>query len=152
MALSVIDGGGLDLEEPLWDLLIPEPEIDGDGLPVIFRDVASRHWKRAVRRASQRQVLDDDNAHQLQRYALACARYDHAIAQVNRIGGVVKAPKTKVPMLSMWHTVAKQLADECTVYEAELGISPRRRSSATKAQRQTKKASAADAYLKPVRK
>jgi hypothetical protein len=58
--------------------------------------------------------------------------------------------KIKVPQMHPSWGVMKQAAEACRKMEAELGISPRRRSNVGKIQKKTRRSTAADEFLKPV--
>jgi P27 family predicted phage terminase small subunit len=150
MALSVVEGAGLDVEEPGWDLLIPNAGKSkaGDNRP--WRDLAASEWRRVTAAMRAAGTLAPENRHQIQRLVLAYVRYDRAAAQLFRSGGPVTKSKTGVPMLNQWQVEMRQADGDATTAEMELGIPPRRRAAAGKANRQQKKSSAADAYLKKV--
>ncbi|MDQ1081434.1 P27 family phage terminase small subunit [Pseudoroseomonas cervicalis] len=145
MALGVIAGPGMDIEEPLWELLIPDRP---DGLSAPLREVAHREWVRVTAELRETQTLAAVNRHAVQRLVLAYVRYDAAAAMVMRDGAVVESPRTKVPQLNLWQVEMRQADSDATGAEMELCLSPRRRSAAGKVQRKVKRATAADTYLR----
>ncbi len=162
-ALTAFPGGGEDIEEPNWSLLIPDvakpkkaqlalmadpAESTIDNKPL--RESAHRHWLRIVAALRTAGTLAAENAHQIQRLVLAYVQYDYASSQMFLHGAVTKA-KNGTAMLNQWQVVQRQADSDATTAEMELGITPRRRGQTAPAKKQPKKASAADAYLKPLR-
>ncbi|MBC9176775.1 P27 family phage terminase small subunit [Pseudoroseomonas ludipueritiae] len=145
MALDVIAGPGMDVEEPDWELLIAERP---DGLHANLRKMARREWSRVCGELRDMQTLAAVNRHAVQRLVLAYIRYDLAAAKVLLEGEVVGSPNTGVPQLSMWQVAMRQADSDATTAEMELCLNPRRRGAATKVQRKTKRVTAADSYLK----
>lgn len=145
MTYGVISGGGADIAEPDWERLIPDP--DNPELAINdWREIAHQEWLRVTSALREAGTLAPENRHQLQRLVLAYIRYDIAAAQVMRMGAVKLSTK-KVPMLNMWQVEMRAADGDATTAEMELGITPRRRGSVTKASRQQKRVSKADAYL-----
>ena len=135
----------------------------GDGLPpepdwsTIYDDdldVSLSHeiWGQVIREMRGRDTLAVANSHQIKRYVMACVMHDSAARMVVEQGPVIKAKRTHLAQYNPWWSVMKDADARAIAHEAELGISPRRRAAATKAQRSSKKTTAADAYLKPVAK
>ncbi|EHM01145.1 phage terminase, small subunit, P27 family [Acetobacteraceae bacterium AT-5844] len=145
MALDVIAGPGADVDEPDWELLIPERE---DGLEEKLRMMAHREWVRISSELRDSQTLSPVNRHAMQRLVLAYLRYDMAAAMVMKFGAVVAAKRTKVPQLNLWQTEMRAADADATGAEMELCLNPRRRGAATKVQRKAKRVTAADSYLK----
>jgi P27 family predicted phage terminase small subunit len=145
MALDVIAGPGMDVEEPDWELLIADR---ADGLHGKLRKMARREWSRVCGELRDMQTLAAVNRHAIQRLVIAYIRYDLAVAQVMQEGAVVKSPNTGVPQLSLWQVEMRQADSDATSAEMELCLNPRRRGSATKVQRKAKRVTAADGYLK----
>ncbi len=162
-SLTAFPGGGADIEEPNWAILIPDftPKL-ADQLALVgikpdevivnapLREQAHRHWLRIVAALRDAGTLAAENAHQIQRLTLAYVRYDHASSQMMIQGAVTRA-KNGTPMLNMWQVELRQADSDATTAEMELGITPRRRGQTAPAKKQAKKSTAADAYLKPVR-
>ena len=147
MTFTVIDGSGLDVEEPNWDVLIPNAGRSKAGDNGAWREVARTEWRRVTAAMRAAGTLGPENRHQLQRLVLAYVRYDRAAAEMFKGGAVTKSPRTKVPMLNLWQCELRQADDDATKAEMELGIPPRRRASATAAKRTTKKRTAAHDFL-----
>ncbi|MBB3264046.1 phage terminase small subunit [Azospirillum sp. OGB3] len=147
MTLTVIDGAGLDIEEPDWDALIPNAGRSKAGDNSRWRAVAGQEWRRVTAAMRAAGTLGPENRHQLQRLVLSYVRYDIAAAKMFQGGAVVKSPRTKVPMHSLWQAEMRQADEAATKAEVELGIPPRRRGGATAAKRNTKKRTAAHDFL-----
>lgn len=162
-ALTAFPGGGQDIEEPNWTLLIPDvakpkkaqlalmpdpTEAPIDNRPL--RESAHRHWLRIVSALRVAGTLAAENAHQIQRLVLAYVRYDYAASQMFLHGAVTRA-KNGTPMLNMWQVEQRQADSDATTAEMELGLTPRRRGQTAPAKKQAKKPTAADAYRKPAR-
>ncbi|WP_338928374.1 P27 family phage terminase small subunit [Roseomonas mucosa] len=145
MAFDVIAGPGADIEEPDWELLIPERE---DGNHDLLRQMAHREWVRVTNELRDMQTLSPVNRHSVQRLVLAYIRYDLAASMVMKFGAVVAAKRTKVPQLNIWQVEMRAADADAVGHEMELCLNPRRRASAGKVQRRTKRATAADGYLK----
>ncbi len=150
MSLNVIAGAGGDIAEPDWERLIPDPENPELALND-WRDVAHQEWLRVTAALREAGTLAPENRHQLQRLVLAYIRYDIATTQVMRMGAIKLSTK-KVPMLNMWQVEMRAADSDATTAEMELGITPRRRGSVTKVNRQQKRVSKADAYLGTAKK
>lgn len=153
--LIVFEGGGEGpaIPEPDWQALIPYPAAeDAEFSATHARQLAAEHWARVTDAMRAAGTLGAENVHQVQRLVLAYVRYDQAASEVARSGAVTKAPKTKVPMLSVWVSVLKGASEEASTIEAELGLTPRRRGAVTKVQTRKKKARAADGYMGAGRK
>ncbi|MFC0411073.1 P27 family phage terminase small subunit [Roseomonas elaeocarpi] len=141
---DVIVGPGADVDEPDWELLIPERE---DGLEEKLRGMAHREWVRVTAELRDVQTLAAVNRHGVQRLVLAYLRYDVAAANVMKFGAVVAAKRTKVPQLNIWQVEMRAADADATSAEMELCLTPRRRAAAGKVQRKAKRATAADSYL-----
>lgn len=145
MTFELIAGPGSDVEEPDWQALIP---ARADGEHDRLRETAHREWTRIVAELRDAQTLAPVNGRQVLRLVLAYLRYDLAVAVVMREGAVTKAPRTKVPMLSVWQTEMRAAADDANSMEMELCLNPRRRAAAGKVQRKAKRVTAADEFRK----
>jgi phage terminase small subunit len=114
----------------------PEPDwrsiyTDDDDLAI-----ASAAWKDVVTEMSAAGTLTVGNG-----------QYERASRQVAETGAVTKAKRTKVPQYSPYWIVMRQSDDSIRVAEAELGITPLRRSKAGKVNRVQKAPRAADKFL-----
>lgn len=135
-ALPAIPAG--DLAEPDWSAFMPLLEDC---------EIASEAWRTAVTEMRAVGTLSPANGNQLLRYAVACTLYRKAVAQVFFDGPVIDRSGGQLPAWNLWASAMRDNASLCETLEAELGISPRRRSSVTPAKRTAKKTTAADRYL-----
>ncbi len=140
------------IDEPDWELLIPNKGRAKSGDNSRWRALAAREWRDVVGALRVAGTLARENRHQLQRLILAYVRYDRAVAEMFKLGGPVTKSKTGVPMLSQWQVEMRQADSDATVAEAELGIPPRRRGAVTKASRPQKAATKASLYLVDAKK
>lgn len=157
MNLTTFPGSGADIEEPDWSALIPdqyrlivEENRAETANNETWRQQAHREWLRIVGELRDNGTLSPSNRHQMQRLTIAYVRYDRAIAKTFELGPVLPSPKTGTPMVNLWQVEMRQADSDATTAEMELGITPRRRGTVTKAKRAEKVARAADKYIKPV--
>lgn len=144
--MNVVDGTGEIVAEPHWRMLLT------DDLEI---SAASDYWRTLTTEMRERSLLSPVNRHALQRLVLAYISYDRSSREVAEHGAVTK-PKRGNPKaiarISPHFTAMREAASDAATLEAELGLSPRRRSTATKVERKARTARAADSYLKPVAK
>lgn len=139
---TIVGGAGLP-QEPDWALIYTD-ELD--------LAVAREHWREIVNELRESATLTVANGHAIRRLVFCRIECDRSLRNVAEEGKIIRAKRTKRPMINPEWTTLKQTLEALTVLEAELGISPRRRGSAAKVNRAKRKATAADAYLKPVAK
>jgi P27 family predicted phage terminase small subunit len=150
--LHVLDGVAHEVDEPIWETLIPNAGKAQRGNNQVWRDIAGREWRRLVSALRSAGTLAPENRHQMQRLVLAYVRYDRASAEVFKAGGPITKSKTGVPMLNQWQVEMRQADSDATTAEMELGIPPRRRGAVAKAKLKQPTRSKADEYLgKPAR-
>ena len=141
--MNVIEGTGEIVPEPDWgSLLNDELEIEA----------AREHWRRISTEMRERSILSPSNAHAMQRLVLAYLIYDRCSRDVVENGPVTKPKRGNtraIARVSPYLTAMGQMLTDATAMEAELGLSPRRRASATKAEKTKKVQRASDAYLRP---
>lgn len=140
--MNVIEGGGAP--EPDWTSLFDD---------VLDISAAGEHWRRITSELKTRELLAEVNAHAVQRLVLSYVIYDRAAREVASAGAVAKPkrgnPKS-IARVSPHFTVMREAANDAAVMEAELGLAPRRRAAATKADNGKKKPRAADRFLRSV--
>jgi P27 family predicted phage terminase small subunit len=144
--MNVVDGTGEIIPEPDW------PSLFSDELDIA---AAREYWRSVTGEMRDRQLLAPANAHMLRRLVCSYVVYDRALRQVAEQGAVTKPRRGNakaIARVSPYFTAMREAGSDATALEAELGLSPRRRSSATKAERKARVARAADAYLKAVPK
>lgn len=140
--MDVIEGGG-----------VPEPDWSSIFDDVLDVTAAAAHWRRVVNELKTRDLLAEVNGHSILRLVLAYVIYDRAAREVAS-GGAVSKPRRgnskAIARVSPHFTVMREAGNDAAQIEAELGLAPRRRASATKAENGKKTPRAADRFLRPV--
>lgn len=139
MTFEAIDGGNGAPEQPAWQLTFSDTSECA---------AAAAYWSTITTTMRMAETLSAANGHAIRRLVVAAIVYDRAAAAVARDGAIrrVKGVDRKNPQ---W-MVLKQSAEVCAGLEAELGLTPARRSRAGKVSRKPRRLGA-DAYLRPVR-
>lgn len=139
--MDVIEGTGEIVPEPDWSSLF------NDELEVA---AAGEHWRRVTTELRDRSLMSPGNAHALQRLVVSYVVYDRSLRIVAEQGAVMK-PKRGNPKAiartSPHFGVMREMASDAATLEAEFGLSPRRRSAATKAERKQRVSRASDRFL-----
>lgn len=142
--MNVIDGTGEIVLEPDWCRFL-KLEVE--------KAAAKEHWRAVTAEMRARNILSPGNAHAITRLVLTYLVHDRAAVDAGRVGAVLK-PKRGNPKaiarVSPHYTVMKEAAAAAAGMEAELGLSPRRRTSAGKVERKAVRQTGADRFLKPV--
>lgn len=142
--MNAVENTGGIVSEPEWALLLTD-EIE--------REAAADHWRRITGEMRERDTLAAPNAHAIQRLVLSYVLYDRCSRDVTENGAVTK-PKRGNPKaiarLSPYFTAMREAGSDAERLEADLGLSPRRRSSVTKVAKREKRQTASANYLKPV--
>lgn len=144
--MNLVENTGEIVPEPHWRLLL------SDDLEV---SAASDYWRTLTSEMRERSLLAPANRHALQRLVIAYINYDRSSREVAENGAVTKPKRGNtraIARLSPHFTAMREAGSDAAGLEAELGISPRRRSTAGKVDRKARTVRAADAYLKPVAK
>lgn len=139
--MDVIEGTGDIVPQPDWESLFSD---------VLEVEAAREHWRIVTTELKDRQLMAAGNAHALQRLVVSYVLYDRSFREVAENGAVTKPKRTNarsIARTSPHFMVMREMASDAAVLEAEFGLSPRRRSVATKAERKTKVHRASDAYL-----
>jgi P27 family predicted phage terminase small subunit len=142
--MNLVENTGEIVPEPHWRLLLT------DELEV---SAASDYWRTVTGELRERSLLSAANAHAVQRLVIAYINYDRSSREVAENGAVTKPKRGNsraIARISPHFTAMREAGSDAASLEAELGISPRRRSTATKVERKARVARAADTYLKPV--
>lgn len=144
--MNVVPGTGDIVPEPHWRMLLT------DDLEIA---AAAEHWRRISSEMKDRDILSPSNGHAVQRLVLSYVIYDRCSREVAENGAVLK-PKRGNPKaiarLSPHFQAMREAASDAAALEAELGLSPRRRSAAAKVVKKARAARASDAYLRSVAK
>lgn len=139
--MHAIEGCGGIVEEPQWPLLLSD-ELE--------RTAAAEHWRRLTTEMKDRDILAAANAHMIQRLVLAYIVFDRCSREVAETGAVLKPkrgnPKS-IARLSPYFTAMREAGSDAAALEAELGISPRRRTGAGKVMKKAQRTTGADAFL-----
>lgn len=144
--MIAVNGTGEICAEPHWRLLL------SDDLEI---EAAADHWRRVTTEMRDRNILAPSNGHAVQRLVLSYVIFDRSSREVAENGAVTKPKrgnKTAIARLSPHYAVMREAASDAAGLEAELGLSPRRRSQAAKVDRASRSARPSDAYLRPVAK
>ena len=139
----VTDTGSI-VDEPDWSLLLSDD---------LEKQTAGEHWRKITTEMRERDTLAPPNAHSIQRLVLSYVIYDRCSREVAENGAVSK-PKRGNPKaiarLSPHYQAMREAGTDAERLEAELGLSPRRRSSVSKVQKRDRRQSASANYLKPI--
>lgn len=138
MSFEVITGGDGTPPEPDWHLIYSD-EID--------LAMAREEWAIVIREMQAAKTLSVANGHAIQRLVSFRIVYEHAVREVNESGAIIKAKRTGAPTYNPYWIVMRQADETIRAAEAELGVSPSRRSRATKVERRVRKPRASDDYL-----
>ena len=141
MSVIQIDGTGRIVDEPDWGSLFND---------VLEIAAAREHWRVVTTELKDRGLLSVANGHSLQRLVCSYLMFDRMYREVAESGVVIKPkrgnPKS-IARISPYFTAMREAGTDASQLEAELGISPRRRTSAAKAERKATRERASDAYL-----
>lgn len=138
-----IDGSGEIVPEPDWTSLF------SDEIEII---AAREHWRRVTTELKDRALMSAGNAHALQRLVVAYVLYDRSLREVAENGAVLRPKRGNsraIARTSPHFAAMREMSSDAATLEAEFGLSPRRRSAATKAEQRKKAARAADEFAKP---
>ncbi len=139
--MSVFSGATL-ITEPEWQFLFD------DALEI---KAASDYWHRIKTELESRELLVAANLHAMKRLTIAYMTYDKAAAMIATQGAVLKPKKGNPQAIARpnpYFSVMRDSAIDSDRMEAELGLAPRRRASATKAENAPKpKPKIANGYL-----
>jgi len=142
--LAVLPDGADPIQEPNWSWLVPDEAVESNEQ---WRERAHIEWLSIVAAMRQAGTLGPENRHQVQRLVLSYIRFDQAAAKAFAAGMVVGAPRTGVPMMSLWRVEMRAADSDAQAGERELCLSPRRRAGAGRVKRVETPGRASDAYL-----
>src|SRR6185312_12714669 len=143
--MNVIEGTGSIVVEPDWEALFSD---------VLEIASAKEHWRIITTELKDRQLLAAANGHSIQRLVCAYLMFDRMYREVAESGVVTKPRRGNnkaIARVSPYFSAMREAGSDADRIEAELGISPRRRGSASKIERKQAKARAADAYTSRTR-
>ncbi|MEQ1956000.1 P27 family phage terminase small subunit [Mesorhizobium sp. CN2-181] len=142
--MNLVDNTGGIVSEPDW------ASIFSDELEVA---AAHERWRIVTTELIDRGLLSAANVHSLQRLVISYLSYERASREVAENGAVLKPRRGNskaISRINPWFTAMREASADATLLESKLGLSPRDRNAATKADRKANRKRAADAYLKPV--
>lgn len=129
--------------EPNWTVLLDQKAE---------RETAKRHWKRITDEMRERETLSASNGHSVQRLVLAYIVYDRCSAEVAR-SGLVEEPAEDNPRaiarISIHYKVMSEAEKTTERLEAQLCLSPQRRSKVGKVVKKRERSAGADSFLGP---
>lgn len=139
--MEAVNGTGSIVPEPNWRMLLTDD---------IEIEAAGEYWRMVTTEMRERATLSATNRHAIQRLVMAYITFDRCSRIVAEQGAVSK-PKRGNPKaiarISPHFTAMREAGSDAATLEAELGLSPRRRSGAAKVEKKTRSARASDAYL-----
>lgn len=113
---------------------------------------AKAHWARIIGEMRERETLAEANGHSVQRLVLAYLNYDRGAAYVAKLG-VVDEPaegnSRAIARLNVHFKAMSESEKTAERLEAQLGLSPQRRSKVGKVSRKRERSAGADAFLGP---
>lgn len=142
--MNVIEGGQQIVSEPDWLRTYSD---------VLDLDLARREWADLVAAMTGAKTLAKENAAQMERCVDFRIAYQKAKREVAERGLVIppkRGSKTAIARPSPYWSAMREAANDLDRIEAELGLPPRRRGSATAVDPKKSKPRAADAYLRAV--
>lgn len=144
LTLHAIDGGNGEPPEPDWAMVFAD-ELD--------IETARDEWGLIVREMQAVETLSVANGHAVRRLVEFRVQYRRAANHVAEHGAILQAkPTGKSGQWNPFWSVMRQADSKISMLEAELGLAPRRRSSAGKAKRRLKAGRPADDYLGSTRR
>ena len=144
--MELVENTGEIVPEPHWRLLLTD-EIEIEAAGLYFRHITGE--------MRERNLLSPVNAHAIQRLVVAYIIHDRCSRHVLEEGMVTKPKRGNsraIARISPHFTAMREAGSDAASLEAELGLSPRRRTTAGKVERKSRSARAADNYLRPVTK
>lgn len=129
--------------------IVPEPDWESLFSDVLEVAAAVEHWRRITTELRDRALMAPGNAHALQRLVVAYVLYDRSLREVAEHGAVTKPKRGNaraIARTSPHFAAMREMASDAAVLEAEFGLSPRRRSAATKAERKKTVVRASDEF------
>lgn len=104
--------------EPVWKIVTAPEWAAG------VEQLASEKWRELEPVMRELGTLGPENAGALEMLCVQYARWRLAEAQVAKLGPVIRAPVTGVPMHNPYLSTANQAADRFIKLAAELGLTP----------------------------
>ncbi|QIG81886.1 P27 family phage terminase small subunit [Stakelama tenebrarum] len=134
---------GKGIVEPNWSVLLSDTNE---------RKAAKAHWNCVTAEMADREILSPSNGHAIQRLVIAYLVYDRCARQV-AIDGLITEPNPENPKaiarLSIHYKAQCEAEKTVERLEAQLGLSPGRRSRVGKVAKKRERSAGADAFLGP---
>ncbi len=108
----------------------PDAPLGAQGCPGWLGEVARVEWRRLTSTATEWRVFTALDRGPLTAYCVAWERWCKAEAEVQRLGQLIKAPKTGAPMQNPYVSIANAAHDRLVKLAAELRLTPISRSRA----------------------
>ena len=102
----------------------PTPARGHPARPSHVKGEAKKEWDRITDELDQMGLLTTADRPALAMYCITWARWQEAEKEVARMGAIVAAPKTKVPMHNPYLAVANTAAAQCLKLLQEFGLTP----------------------------
>lgn len=118
--------GTAEITEPAWAIL------SAPGWGAGAADTAALKWRELAALMGELGTLGPENASVLELACVQWARWRLAEAEIAKLGPLIKAPVTGVPMVNPYLSIANQAADRFIKLAAELGLTPAMRGRVTK--------------------
>src|SRR3954463_7750703 len=112
--VTALPGSGVDIEEPDWGALIPDPQGEQPTDNSIWREFAHREWLRIAAELRAAGTLASANRHQMQRLVIAYVRHDQTCAERFRRGLTTKAPRTDTAQIIIAKTDLRKADADAT--------------------------------------
>jgi len=129
--------------QPDWKRLLPDKGEQA---------AAEIHWCCIIEEMQSREIFSASNRHAVQRLVLAYLVYDRCSLQVAADGLVTKPnpdnPKS-IARLSIFYKAMREAESTAERLEAQLGLSPGRRTKVGKVTKKRERSAGADAFLGP---
>jgi phage terminase small subunit len=114
--------------------------------------LAREQWRSIIDEMREAQTLCRDNGNVIRRLIQHRLSADRAMRQLGEGGEVRAAKRSKVRQIDPAWTIFKQASEAASKLEAELALTPRRRTDAAKIRPKPKRPIGADEFLRPVNK
>ena len=108
--------------------------------PAHLPESAIEVWRATIEAMAAAKTLDAGCLPAVERYVTAVCRWREAERHLADEGAVLRAAKTGVPSVNVWHSIGRAAAAQVTRLEAELGLVPARRSRIWQADKEPRSA------------
>ena len=102
----------------------PIPTKGHPACPIHLTGEARAEWNRLTDELDSMGLLSTADRGVIALYCISWQRWCKAETQLNSMGEIVAAPKTKSPMQNPWLSIANKAHEQCHKLMAEIGLSP----------------------------